>query len=415
MRWHLLVVAGLVLAGFSRAGEATWFETRQRVEQLAESGRYDEAIGREDELLALVTAAFGEPSFELADAFLLMGSIHSRDGRYFEAEGRVLRALELIEEIEGPLSTKLIDPFVALGENYHRSEDYDLAVGAYNEARNLGRRAYGLFNRGQIPILEKMSDSVLGMGNYPEALELRREALWLLMREAAPGSLELLEANYRHARWLEGRSDYGAAYRHYLVMRQMILTQFGGDPRLLVPVLRLAAETLRTHAPRGNRAIAPGASELNEALRILEDLGNPDPRLRAEILLEIGDWQSAFDRTWLVEETYLAAWNALDDVENGDTLRREWFSGLTATYSAPLVSRYLTEAEDAPSGRVTATFTIDEDGRPDDFAVLESDPDGLLDRAARRQLLNSRYRPRMVDGRLVPSHGTMTWTFRYDD
>lgn len=415
MRSHASVVAGLILAGFSCSGWATWFETRQSVEALAESGLYEQAIEREGELLALVEEAFGEPSFELADAYLLMGSIYSRDERYLEAESRVLRALELIEAIEGPLSTNLIDPFVALGENYHRSEDYDLALGAYDEARNLSRRAYGLFNPAQIPILERMSDSALGIGDYPEALELRREALLLLTRETGPGSIELLDASYRYARWLEGTSNYRAAYGQYMAMRQMILTQFGGDPRLLVPLLRVAAANRRSSLPRGNRNTAPGASELREAVRILENLGNPDPLLRAEILLEIGDWQTAFDRTWLVEDAYLAVWDALADVDNGDELRREWFGGVTVTYSPALVSRDLTEDEDAPVGRLDASFTIDEDGRPDDFEVLESDPDGLLDRAARRQLLNSRYRPRIVDGELVPSIGTRSWTFRYND
>jgi tetratricopeptide (TPR) repeat protein len=133
-----------MLTGFWRAGEATWFETRQSVENLAEAGRFAQAIEREEELLTLIEEAFGAPSIELSDAYLLMGSIHSLDAQYFEAEGRILQALQLIEDIEGPISTRLIAPFVALGENYHSSEDYDLALGAYNEARNLGRRGFAV-------------------------------------------------------------------------------------------------------------------------------------------------------------------------------------------------------------------------------------------------------------------------------
>jgi TonB family protein len=182
----------------------------------------------------------------------------------------------------------------------------------------------------------------------------------------------------------------------------------------MLPLLRVDADNRRRALL--SRSDPPGEpNELEEALRILDELGNPDPLLRAEILVDLGDWHAAFNRTWVVDDAYRAAWNALAEVDNGDDLRQEWFSDLTVAYSAPFVSRHLTEEIDAPVGRVAATFTIDVNGRPDDFEVIESRPDGLLDQAARRQVLNSRYRPRMVDGRLIPSTGTVSWNFQYED
>ena len=409
---HLLSVMFLLHAG-SVVDAATWLETRQSVESLAASGDYSAALALEPELLSTVAQEFGNTSLEYAESLQVAGTVRSQSGQYFDAEAKLLDALDLVEQAEGPLSTRLIDPFLALGDNYHRMGEHDLALGAFNEARSLSRRAEGLFNPAQIPILERMADAMLGLDRYPEARDLRGEALTLLVRDNPPASLEVIDERYRFADWLERHADVRSADLQYGVIGGMIRFQFDSDPDLLVPLLRRDAENRkRVRMASGEPPGFP--HELVEALALVEARSDPDPLLRAEVLLDLADWYVAFEQTWNIASAYAEVWDALGDVANGDELRQQWFSGLTLAYAPPLNSRHLVYDSEAPEGRVVGAFSIDEDGRPRDFELVESDPEGLIDRAFQRQIMNSRFRPRVVDGRVVASTGTVSTEFRYE-
>ena len=60
-----------------------------------------------------------------------------------------------------------------------------------------------------------------------------------------------------------------------------------------------------------------------------------------------------------------------------------------------------------------AEFTIDFEGRPNEIVVVMSEPPGLLNQAAIRQVMNSRFRPRIADGNLIESTGTIGWDYQY--
>ena len=68
---------------------------------------------------------------------------------------------------------------------------------------------------------------------------------------------------------------------------------------------------------------------------------------------------------------------------------------------------------DAPWGRIEITFTLDTQGRPTDLRITQSEPPGLLDDVAVRQILSSRFRPRMDRGRVIASQATVGWDFQY--
>lgn len=410
-----VVIIGSMLLSAVPVEAASWLDARATIQELADAGEFTAAFKLEDTLFDLVKAEFGEASRETAQSSLFMASVYSRGAYYPEAEARILRSLDLFEQLEGPNSISLITPYVALGETYHAAGDFELALGAYDAAKTLSRREYGFLNPAQVPILEKMSDAALGMGQFYEAVQFRSDALDLFERANGRNSFETLDANFRYADWLISQGARSLADRQYSSIYRFIASSFDNDPWMKLHLLKTDAENLR-QSGRTPWRFEDDPLELDEALVLmdfLDEIAEPDLSLRAELLVDLGDWNVAFDRSWAIDDAYLEAWSLLSEIDNGAQLRDEWFSQFEIVYLAPLDSRKLSWDEDAPWGYLAAEFEIDEKGRADDVVFSLADPPRVLERAAKRQILNSRFRPRIVDGELVESRGSFAWRYQY--
>jgi TonB family protein len=421
----LLVVAG------GRANGANWLESRTAIEELASAGEYSAAVKLEQTLLDLVIEEFGEASLELAESYMFMASLYLADRDRIEAEDRILAALELYELAEGPLSIKLIEPFVALGDTYFLANEFDRALSAYNEARILGRRAFGLLNREQLGIVDKMSDASLALGLFEEAEALQFDRLALVQRAYGNDSTESLDAHFDYAEWLTRLNRFSTADNEYYRISRIVRDHFDNDPLMRIRLFRADARNFRrsdevfgpqSDLERSRRLASPSVeglghrsepSELLAALELYEKSGQTDPLLRAELLVELGDWHVHYNRAWALDGAYQEAWELLGLVEDGDALREQYFSDFTIIRTVPLNSRNVTSDEDAPWGYLRLEFTIDAEGAADDFVVLESDPADTIDDAAIRQMRESRFRPRIVDGVVVESKGVVAWRYQY--
>lgn len=418
-------LSGLCLLAAGASDAQSWLETRIEVEELVEQGEFAAAAVLGDTLLEEVRETFGNISDQLAESHLLLASIQTRNQDFLDAEGNVLEAIDIYEVSDGPLSTKLIAPYIVLGETYHAAAEYELALNAYDQARDVGRRAYGLLNDGQIEILDRMSRTALSMGDFDEAKEFQLEAVTLVQRSYGDDSLEYLDANYRYADWLRTLRSYADAERTYFAMHRIIERNFDDDPVLTIGLLRTQAANQRDAVAnvryfRSPMLQTPGLSgtaprDLEDALKIVRDLDEPNPALHAAILVDIGDWNVAYGNMEDIAAPYLEAWNILDEIGGGAQLQLEWFSEQIVVYSAPLLSGLLVVDPQAPWGEVDVSFIIDSFGRTNEVRIISADPPGLIDGAAARQILNSRFRPRINDGRLVASPGRFTWRFQYDD
>jgi len=403
----VFLLSGLLALATSLSHAATWLETQIEIEELAAAKDYGAAAGLFDDLIEQVRESFGDSSAELADSYLLVAEVQTRNGDYLEAVGNILQAIELHERNEGPLSSRLIEPFIALGETYDAARERELALVAFEQARAIGRRSFGLLNEGQIPILDRMTRSL----PFDDARELQLEAVTIVRRLHGEDSRAFLDANYRYAEWLIDVSAYAYAELAYHTMHRIIDEHFGGDPMLRVELLRTNAANIRGTPAVGFRA---KPKELEEALSIVTGFDRPDPMLHAAVLRDIGDWNVAHGHVDDIDDAYLNAWDILDGLDGGDDLRRKWFSGQTAVSPTPLLSDIQSTDPLAPWAQVELTFTVDTWGRPVDIQVVGSDPPGLFDRAAIREISKSRFRPRMIDGELVASPGSFTWRFQYD-
>lgn len=388
----------------------TRFEAQLRMRRLMDADQFLEAAEFGPELVHLTEEEFGLKSVEAADAHVELADAERLAGEHEKAETSYLHALDVYREVDGQFSSRVIRPLVALGDNYEAAGDHTKAVSAYGEARAVSRRVYGLLDEGQIEILDRLTKSYERLGQMQEAQDQQLAALTLVERSYPPASPEVLDAIYKYALWLRASYRYNEEREQYYKADRMIREVYGETSVYLVRPLRERANSFRTQGV----ASSQGSGGLEDALELLEAQDEPDPRMLAELLRDMGDWEVAFARFGTDGGDYLRSWNLLADVSDGEALRQTWYDGIEFVLRAPLSRLGLTDDPKAPAGHVLVRFDITPEGHADNVTVIESEPPGLKDEAVARQVRLSRFRPNIEDGRIVLAQNqALDFQFRY--
>ena len=179
-----------------------------------------EVVAANERLVKSTEQEFGKNSRQSAEAYTDLGDAQRRAGDHDAAEKSYLTVVEIYRAIDGPFSPLVIQPLTNLGDNYHEGGDYLEAITAYSEARTVNRRAFGLLNEDQVPLLDRMTRSFVELNKPAEAEAQQLDALRLVERGHAPASDEALGAIYKYAAWLreggryqEERDQYARALR----------------------------------------------------------------------------------------------------------------------------------------------------------------------------------------------------------
>ena len=388
----------------NRAGAGAEFE------QLVTDERLADALPVGVRLVELTVQEFGKNSRQAAEAYADLADAQRRAGEYDAAEKSFLQAVEIYRVIDGPLTPLAIAPLTGLGDNYREDSEYLNAVTAYGEARTLSRRAFGLLNEAQIPLLDRLSETLLDLNKPAEADQQQIEARRLVQRSYPPESPESLAATYKYAQWLRSNSRFQEERDQYKYARRIIQEHFGKeDPRQVRCLLGIGNSYRSQRIPDGE-----GATALGDALDLLLAQSEHDDAGIAEALRDTGDWQVAFAKLDYDGAEYRRAWQLLGNVANGEQLRAEWFRGPSYVLREPVSLRGLAQDPGAPSGHVLVRFDLDANGRSANAVVVESDPPGFKDEAVLRHIRRSRFRPQMVDGEIVPAQSlALQFKFQY--
>jgi tetratricopeptide (TPR) repeat protein len=367
-------------------------------------------VAASEQFVTTTVGEFGRNSLQTAEAYLGLADAQRRVGEHEAAAESYLAAVEVYRAIDGPFTALAISPLTSLGDNYHEANDDLNAVSAYSEARTVSRRVYGLHNERQIELLDRMSQSMLELNQTVEAEAQQVEALRLVQRSHAPDSDEVLEGIYKYASWLGQRSLYQLERDQYARALRIIRGSYGDkDVRLVKPLLGIGNTYRNERNPAGL-----GLANLQDALALLLEQPQRDALAIATVLRDLGDWGVAFGKAGYDGMEYTRAWQLLGEVENGEQLRADWFSGTTYVLYEPISPRGLSQDPKAPQGHVTASFDVDTAGNSSNVTVVESDPPGLKDESVLRHIRRSRFRPMVAEGVLVPSSGlAIQFNFRY--
>jgi TonB family protein len=367
-------------------------------------------IASTEQLVKSTEQQFGKNTRQTAEAYMDLAEAQRRGGDREAAEKSYLTAIEIYRAYDGPFTPLAIAPLTSLGDHYQEGRDYRDAITAYAEARTINRRAFGLLNEDQVPLLDRMTRTYVEMDQPIEADQQQLEALKLVERNRPPESDEALSALYKYAGWLRETRRYQEERDYYMRAVRTIRDRYGkDDPRQVKGLLGIG------NSFRVQRIPDPqGIGALREALTLQIAETNPDPLTVAQTLRDLGDWAVAFSKVDYAGDEYRRAWELLGNVPNGEALRKEWFTGAIRVLEEPISQRGLSHEENALKGRVLVRFDLDKSGRTQNVAVVESEPAGLKDEAVLRHIRRSRFRPQMENGELVEGKAIgLLFTYEY--
>lgn len=390
----------------------TRFEAQIEMQRFIAEGSYAQAAAVGETMLQLTELEFGSGSNESARANYALAEAQRRAEQFDAAETSYLRSIEIYRDNDGPFGESLIEPTIGLGDNYHDAGQYLNAVSAYNEARTIERRVNGLLSEGQLPLFDKMTETFDAMGMATEAREQQLSALMLIERNYPPTSVEVLEAIYRYARWLRSVYQFTEARVQYDRAIRIIRDSHGKESPLLVTPYREIGNSFREQGFEDNR----GISALSTALEILEEQPAVDAMILGRTLLDIGDWRTAFGTVSSGGDEYLRCWETIGALEDPESVRSQWFESRRPVFvlTRYISDRGLSREPDALRGNVIVRFDIDAGGRPQNVAVVESNPSGFKDASAIRAISQSRFRPHIIDGQLTGAANLgVEFNFRY--
>jgi protein TonB len=380
----------------------TRLEAQIAFRQLVSEEDYSAAVPFGEQLLELALEEYGTQSTATAQALFELGDVQRRAGLLEEAETSFLNSIEIFRTIEGPFSEQTIQPSIGLGDTYFDDRQYQNAVSAYNEARTIQRRTFGLLSEEQLVVLERMARTFQSMSMNEEADEQQRNALMLVERVHGPSDIETLEAIYRYAAWLRSVYRFDEERMQYERAIRIIRSEYDKDHILLVKPYREIGNSFRAQGFESPR----GASALNSAMELLENEVKTNPLDFAGAIIDVADWKTAFGTAGNGHEEYLRAWNVLASTPEGLAARDELLSSgrANAVLSVGMSIRGLAQDpndSDAVDGHVLIEFDIDPYGRPENISVIESNPPGFKDDSAARSVRQSRFRPRIENGQFV--------------
>ncbi len=417
--------------GDARAGAHAEFK------RLFDAGDYTAAAEQARKVVALTEQRGPGPGEDLQVALMNLGLAQQRAGDYVAAEASYERVIQLIEGSGRLTSPRLARAHAGLGLTYYAARRYDLAANSLERAIALNRRAEGLFNPDQLPLLDKQADALTELGRTEDALLAHRYALRIVARRDGMRSLPFAHRLESLGRWYTRVRAYEAGRATLRQSAELAQELAGPDSRELIgpltgfaenarrwltdPIIRELTSADEQRSSMFHDPVMPAPPSLSpstiatEGLRALERAtaivdadADATPALVAAVHSQLGDWHTARQLPERARPSYQRAWQAAGSAPDGAKLQQSLFG-------APLLIRYeLPEGWNRYASRppgevelreVVIELTVTPDGGVRDARVVSGGDDRRLASQATRAAETARYRPRMVDGQPVETKG----------
>jgi hypothetical protein len=388
------------------------------------------------------------------------------DDDAWRADMSLLQAdVRAMERDGGAWDEGLVELLGELGRMQASSGDHLGAVQTFDRAMHVNRIRSGLNTLEQVPIIEQMIDSYLAVGDWQQ-VDLYYEYLFYIQQKAyGPTDPRMIPVIDKFADWQlrAFQAGFGDSMGRRLSTAQillnaaskLVLTHFGlADDRYMRFMSRLAASAyLVTENPQliteANRADfrmvqeellsslqQPGGGVIYGRQAGLEALSSIVARQReiganpidiAEAITHLADWTLMYDRRSVAEDLYREAWSLLQPEEGqerspeqqakhqelfGDIVKIPAFSdGPVSLFRVGDSDRALADLQ---MGVVDIRFDVTDSGYARRVEVVAGETEANEDMLARirRDVRESRFRPRMADGLPVDSSDNV-FRFQY--
>ncbi|HEY8521320.1 MAG TPA: hypothetical protein VIN61_14680 [Gammaproteobacteria bacterium] len=363
---------------------------------------------------------------------------------------RLAEQIRLQQEEGGAYSPALIDAWESLARLYEQQGRPALAAAAIEGAMQVIRANFGLFSLEQAPLMRRLIDQQRSLGDAAGAWAHEQELLRLaslhpdderaapIFREVADSRLDVLArytageyppeirlgCYYRRPAPIEpthalepGKCGAGSRDAAISALARDALWHYSRAVGVLVRNQRYSSEELREielqvlRTSYRLRSYAQGRQSLERLLSYR--VASSEPLLaRAEALLQIADWDLLFlEARAAVEATALEVYRetyALLEREGVDQASIDRLFAPEVPVALPTFAPETPGLAEAQEARdyVEVAFELNKYGEPKKISVRDGTVEATLHvrRRVIADLAPARFRPRLVDGRLVDRH-----------
>lgn len=412
-------------------------EAYQRFRTLYEDSRFEEALPYARQVVEL--SEHGEdPDYELPIAYNNLGATQYQLGDYAGASDSYRKSLDMLEATQGISSRRLIVPLAGLGAVFAAQEQYPAAAELYERALAVSRRADGLFNLQQLPLIKLAADTKYAISDYGGAEREYMYALKIAEQNYGYGDARTIPPLLELGTFYEGLREFIAARMMYMRARDAALAANPGYSPEAVQALTgigrchrlqytMDPDTLDSQQPardeitgemvgkvyKESRVPPPAADRtglkaVQQALELLRATPQPPPDLTARTLIELGDWFQATSRPAMSMPYYTEANAILDAQAAADPLVGHPLRAPRMVFYRPPVSasRGLNTLSGKYIIRKTVfSFVVAEDGVPRDITVVSTNMNEDQVGLSQRALAKAIYSPRFADGKPTATAG----------
>ncbi len=366
--------------------------------------------------------------------------------------GSYEQALEELEYEGGAWSQDVAQELETLGGLLLQQGEYEQAVTVFDRAVHINRVNHGLFSPQQVPLVQRVVEGHVALGQWKEADEQQQYAFYVQTKAYGANDPRMISVFEDMARWNLTSFYRGVdedptlrllqTFLLYRAAADTVANHFGPrDPRYL-PLLKKTADAsdmmvrfampgtgvstptnsnirmVSEFAGRSTRPQGGGGGEVALA-RIVDfyaDERRPDTQetriMLARARAELADWYLQRDRRQAALRLYEEAWQALVE-SDGPELAQQTFG---ETVFLPSFTSFAAEKKEALGltvdsgariGYVDVAFDVSRYGRMTDFEILAQEPPEL--RRIELQIISAMRdrmaRPKMAEGRTVDSPG----------
>jgi len=418
-------------------GQDSRLEAYQQFRSLYESSRFDEALIYARQVVELSESG-EDPDYELPIAYNNLGATQYQIGDYAGANASYRKSLDMLEATQGISSRRLIVPLAGLGAVFAAQEEHQAAAELYERALAVSRRADGLFNLQQVPLLKLAADSRYAISDYGGAERDYTYALKIAEQNHGYGDPRTIPPLLELGTFYEGLSEFIAARMMYMRARDAALQANPGYSPEAVTALTgigrshrlqytMAPDTLESQQPARDEItgevigkvykesrVPPAAADrtglksVQQALDLLRTTPQPPPELMTRALVELGDWFQATSRPVMSMPYYTEASAIFDAQSAADSLAGHPLRAPRMVFYRPPVSA--SRGLNTLSGRyiirkTVFSFRVTEAGLPQDITVVSSNMNEDQVGLSRRAVAKAIYSPRFADGKPVSTAG----------
>lgn len=360
-----------------------------------------------------------------------------------------LNAIEDIESDYGAYDLQLSQHLAGLGQQYQNLGEHLEAVEVFKRAMHIQRVNLGLYDMGQVPLLENLIESQIALGEWEDANERYQYLYWLHRRNYGNDDPRMLPIITKLSNWhlnayalnVNGGLFYHLINAHnlYQIAADIVSNTYGNnDLRLIEPLRGLTASNyfLATYQAENQNKLSvsngsmpaseeerarlhqyimnsynSGRSAINRMVDVYAN--NPDAPpaadLRAQVAL--GDWYLLFGKWHSAMEIYKDTYRKISGDSYDPALVEELFGKPVALPDLPLLEAGTGSGINA-NNFVLTQFNVNSYGRATNIKILDAQPaeDNRMVTRVRRTLKQSKFRPRFENGEAVDTVGI---THRY--